>query len=73
MAGNAFVECTDNTGLPGFGLCGQGDSPPCGTEDGSRKKECNLRDERTAVRFILNRTGNSKTEIPGNDLAATGH
>jgi len=38
-------------------------TPPCGTEDGSRRKECNLRDQRTAVGFILNRTGNSKTEI----------
>ncbi len=39
-------------------------TPPCGTEDGSRREECSLQDQTTAVRFILNETGKSKPEIP---------
>lgn len=51
-------------GFPVLDFAGKVTTPPCGTEDGSRRKERNLRDQRTAVRFILNRTGNSKTKIP---------
>ena len=32
---------------------------------------CNLQDQRTAVRFILNRTGKSKTEIPVDRVSVT--
>jgi len=49
--------------FPVLDLAGRVTTPPCGTEDGSRRKECNLRNQRMAVRFILNRTGKSKTEI----------
>jgi hypothetical protein len=50
--------------FPVLDFAGRVTTPPCGAEDGSRRKECNLQAQRTAVRFILNRTGKSKTEIP---------
>ena len=38
-------------------------NPPYGT-DGSLRKKCNLPNQKTAVRSILNWTEKSKTEIP---------
>jgi len=50
--------------FPVLDFAGRVTTPPCGTEDGSRRKECNLQDQRKAVRFMMNQTGKSKTEIP---------
>ncbi len=43
-------------------FAGRMTNPPYGTDD-SLRKECNLPDQKTAVRSILNRTEKSKTQI----------
>ena len=42
-----------------------GTTPPCGTEDGCRRKANRSEDQKTAISCILCGTGKSKTEIPG--------
>jgi hypothetical protein len=51
--GEVFVECAGKTGFPGFGFSGKATTTPCGAEDGSRRKNCNLQNQRMASGRIL--------------------
>ena len=61
-----FVGCTEKTGFSGFGFSDQGDRRSLQDQRRLPEGKCNLQDQRMAFGFVLNRTGKSKTEIPGN-------
>ena len=59
-----FVECTEKTGVSGFGLSGQGDNPALRGRRRLPKEKMQLAGSKEGGLVILNGIWKSKMEIP---------
>jgi hypothetical protein len=64
MVGEAFVEGIGKTGFPGFGFFRQADNWALRERRRPPEEECESQNQRKAAGCILNRTRESKMEIP---------